>query len=90
MVGRAFILYGLQSPGQERKFGCAVSRKTGRAVKRNQIKRRLREWYRAHRGLLPEDAHIVIVARPAAAALSFHESQRALRRLAQKGGLLRA
>ncbi len=85
-VGRAFVVYGLRQPGQGRKFGFAVSRKTGNAVTRNRIKRYLREFYRTHRTQLPDDLVLVIVARPAAAALRFSECREALRRLLTEGG----
>ena len=85
-VGRAFIVYGLRQPEQGRKFGFAVSRKTGKAVTRNRIKRYLREFYRTHRAQLPEDLHLVVVARPAAAAMRFDECREALSRLLTEGG----
>ena len=65
-------------------MGLAVSRKVGRAVVRNRVKRRIREIYRTHRGQLGEDVHVVIVARQASAGLNYHQSEEALRQLFQR------
>lgn len=87
-VGRAFICYAVRRHGQGRKLGIAVSRKVGKAVVRNRLKRYVRETYRTHRAELAEDAHIVFVARPAAVALDYAECEQAIRQLLRKGGLL--
>jgi ribonuclease P protein component len=57
-------------------------------VVRNRLKRYIRETYRTHRAHLAEDAHIVFVARPAAAALDYAACEHAIRQLLRKGGLL--
>lgn len=44
-------------------MGMAVSRKVGKAVTRNRVKRLLREFFRLHRALLPEHLDIVAVAK---------------------------
>jgi len=73
-------------------MGLAVSRKVGRAVVRNRVKRRIREIYRTHRndirindgvGCHGEDVHMVIVARAASTRLNYHQSEDALRQLFQ-------
>lgn len=88
-VGREFICYVARWDGQGRKIGFAVSRKVGGAVVRNRVKRHLREFYRTHRSELVDDAHIVVVAKPAAAKRSFDECSNAMRKLLKKGGALR-
>lgn len=87
-VGPEFICFSVPRDGQGRKFGFAVSRKVGKAVVRNRVKRYLREIYRAHRAYLSEDIHLVLVARPRAAELDFHQCAEAVRRLLREGGLL--
>jgi ribonuclease P protein component len=88
-VGPEFICFVIRCDGQGRKFGFAVSRKVGKAVVRNRVKRYLREIYRAHRARLSEDIHLVLVARPRAAELDFPQCAEAVRRLLNEGGLLR-
>ncbi len=88
-VGREFICYVARWDGQGRKIGFAVSRKVGGAVVRNRVKRHLREFYRTHRSQLVDDAHIVVVAKPAAANRSFDQCSDAMRKLLKEGGALR-
>jgi len=87
-VGQAFICYIARDEGQGRKFGMAVSRKVGGAVVRNRVKRYIREVYRKSRARLSDDMRMVIVAKPAAAALTCAECHDALTRLFRQGGAL--
>lgn len=85
-VGQAFVCYVARSEGQGRKFGMAVSRQVGGAVIRNRVKRYIREAYRTSRARLREDVRMVIVAKPAAAALSYAECRDGVTRLLRQGG----
>lgn len=51
---------------EPRRVGIAVSRQVGGAVRRNRVRRRLREAYRQVRGVAPARAALVIVGRPPA------------------------
>jgi ribonuclease P protein component len=57
---------GRESP----RLGLTVSRRVGGSVVRNLVKRRIRETFRAHRGLLPGATDVVVIARPGAGALA--------------------
>jgi ribonuclease P protein component len=62
---------GAQPAGKPHsRLGITVSRRVGNAVVRNGIKRRVREWFRHARRWLPDERDIVVIARPAASALS--------------------
>lgn len=87
-VGRGFVCYTAWREGQGHKLGITVSRKVGKAVVRNRIKRYVREVYRTHRPLLAADVHFVVVARPHAARFDYHECQAALERLWREGNVL--
>jgi ribonuclease P protein component len=87
-VGREFVCYVARQAGQGRKIGLAVSRKVGKAVVRNRIKRYLRQIYRTHRAEISEDIQVVFVARPAATELGYYECERAICRLLKDGDAL--
>jgi ribonuclease P protein component len=54
-------------------LGLSVSKKVGTAVKRNRVRRRLKEIFRSSADDLPGGLDFVISARPAAAEASFEE-----------------
>jgi ribonuclease P protein component len=61
------------------RLGMVVQKRFWHAVNRNLIKRRLREWFRLHKHLLPlPGKDIVIIARPGAERLSSEDMAREL------------
>ncbi len=70
----------------EVRVGIVVSKKVGKAVVRNRIKRRIREIVR--RSHLPP-AELMIVAKPEAAEADFAELTRDFLELLRKSGLVR-
>lgn len=63
---RHLIALWMPSPKGGRRIGLTVSGKVGNAVVRNQIKRWLREIFRAERDRLPERVDLVLIARAGA------------------------
>lgn len=59
-------------------LGVTVSRKVGKAVRRNRVKRCIREWFRHERGAVPPRSDVVVIARPGAAELPTAEIHREL------------
>ena len=72
-----------------KRVGVSVSKKVGKAVERNRVRRRARE---AVRSLLPiwrEGFDLILVARAPAAEASYHELRAALEELSSRARLVR-
>lgn len=62
------------------RLGVIASRKTGKAVRRNRIKRLAREFFRKNKALIGAGLDILIIARKGAHLLSFREAEEELKR----------
>jgi ribonuclease P protein component len=62
------------------RLGLVVTRRLGKAVKRNRVKRLLREFFRRHKTELPA-VDLVIMAKKGAAVLGYHQVEEELGRL---------
>jgi ribonuclease P protein component len=78
----------LFSPGRGKgsRFGLVVSRKVGNAVKRNRVKRWLREAIRHHRAELPGPWDLAIIASPRATTAGYATLERELREVISRVG----
>ena len=83
------VLYARKNRLGENRVGITVSKKLGKAVVRNRVRRRLREVYRLHESRFLPGWDIVVVARGRAVDASFPELTRAYLSLAKKCGILR-
>lgn len=64
--GRFFLLFALETSGPSARVGLTVSRKVGKAVVRNRVKRHVREFFRLSRHTLNASQDWVVIARPQA------------------------
>lgn len=60
------------------RLGITASKRTGNAVKRNRIKRLVREFFRLNKERLPQGVDILIAAKNGAADLDFLSTQEEL------------
>lgn len=82
------VVYCRKNRAGNNRLGLTVGKKTGKAVIRNRIRRRLREIYRLREGRLNPGYDIVVVARTAAVSASYRELEEDFERAAFKLGLL--
>jgi ribonuclease P protein component len=66
------FLISLMKNGQGfTRLGITVSKRVGNSVRRNRVKRLIREFFRLHKASFPQGCDIVIVARKDADGLDF-------------------
>lgn len=70
------------------RLGLVVEKRFWKAVQRNRIKRRVREWFRLHKHTIPlPGLDMVVIARPGAENLSTPHLADLFRECFRKGGL---
>jgi ribonuclease P protein component len=77
---RDLVILGRKGRTKKTRVGFCISRKTGNAVTRNKLRRRLKEIFREVEGSLKPRWEIVIVAKETTTTLSY----KALKRLTLK------
>ncbi len=84
--GELFSVHAFPNEFGTPRLGLSVSRRVGNAVKRNTVRRKLREIFYSMLPEIPEDLDLVVSARPAAAEATFRElSEEFLRALHKLG-----
>ncbi|MDI6710818.1 MAG: ribonuclease P protein component [Thermoanaerobacterales bacterium] len=72
-VGPALVVYGLAGEVGTTRFGFTVSKKVGKAVVRNRLRRVLKEICRLHPESFRPGMDYVVIARPRARDLTYRE-----------------
>jgi ribonuclease P protein component len=88
--GRFMLLSVLAVHDRQLRAGFVTSRAVGPAVKRNRVRRRLREIVRKHQHELIAQNWIVTIARASAAAASYEQLEAEWLRLAKRTSILGA
>ena len=57
-----------------KRLGITVTKKTGNAVKRNKVKRLIREFFRLNKGLFPDKHDVVIMAKRNMPPLTYRQA----------------
>lgn len=76
------------APDQTLRYGVITSRRVGHAVLRNRVRRRLREIFRLHQGNLEAGHWIVVIARPAAATVTYQRLESDWLQLARRASIV--
>lgn len=82
--GTFFYAYFLLNQLQHSRLGLTVSRKVGRPVQRNQVKRRLREVFRLNKDRLYPPCDVILNARRSAVEATFRALEDEFLRVAGK------
>ncbi len=85
---RGFTCVVAPAAAEGPRLGLAVSRRVGKAVVRNRVKRYVREFFRRHRSAFARPGDVVVMAKPEAAAMSHAECDAALTSALRAGKLL--
>ena len=92
-LNRYFVIYvcaRLQNtPGSGARLGITASKKVGKSVQRNRVKRLIREAFRALRPRIHPHYDVVVVGRTAACTLTCQEAQRGLSSLFRRAAILK-
>ena len=87
---RLIVVYALRNrEAGKNRLGLSVSKKVGKAVTRNRVRRLIRESYRIiEGGEIKKGYDIVVIARQAAAGAGFHEISASLSALLKRHNIV--
>ena len=88
-ANRYLVMYIKENGLEKNRIGISVSKKVGNSVVRHRVKRLIKESYRLHENVFNSGLDIVIVARPGAASVGFHEIDSALLHLCKLHHIIR-
>ncbi|NLP18019.1 MAG: ribonuclease P protein component [Firmicutes bacterium] len=86
-ANKYLVIYVTPNGQNLNRFGFSVGKRLGKAVKRNRIRRRLRELCRLHLGELKKGYDIVVIPRNPAPEADHDTLRRALRHLFHKANI---
>lgn len=89
LAARHVVIHYLRRPGRPNRLGVTASRKIKGSVRRNRMKRLLRESYRLLEDQLLDGYDLVLVARDGKDLPDYHIVSREVSHLLQKAGLNR-
>ncbi|GAB6934950.1 MAG: ribonuclease P protein component [Bacillota bacterium] len=89
VANRQLVVYVLpRSDGGTFRVGVSVSKKLGKAVVRNRVKRLIKEAVRAHADKIRPGVDVVFIARAPAIELDYHQMVRSVGHVLRRAGLI--
>lgn len=82
--GKYFFLFFLKNDLPNNRLGITVSRKVGKTVTRNRIKRRLRDIFRQNKELVRPSCDIVVNVKRSAGSAAYSMLEEDFKRTAQR------
>jgi ribonuclease P protein component len=81
------VLYIYKNKKDTNRIGVSVSKKVGKSVIRNRVKRLIKECYRLNTSNLNKGYDLVFIARSAASDKGYNEIDNAIKNLFKRAGL---
>lgn len=75
-ANRYLVLYKFPNKGLGRRFGFSISKKVGKAVCRNRIRRILKEICRLHSERFPNDHDFIFIVRQTSSDQDYHQMEK--------------
>lgn len=89
VADRYLVMYIRRTDATGIKFGYSISKKVGKAVQRNLIRRRLKEICRLKQGYLKPGTDVILVARVSAADADYKALSNSFLGLAKRSRILK-
>lgn len=83
------VLFVLSNDLEGNRIGLSVSKKIGKAVKRNRVKRLFREVYRLNKDKIIQGIDLIFLARKDVVKLDFSKMEKSILRLYKRARILR-
>lgn len=82
------VLYIVKNNSDINRVGFSVSKKVGKSVVRNKVRRRIRECYRLNSGKIEKGYNMVFISRVAAKNAAYIDIEKAMLSLFKKAAIL--
>ncbi len=86
---RLVVLYVLSQRSDETRVGFSVSKRVGKAVVRNRVKRCMREAVRRQVPILRNGQDLVFIARPGSSGATYQQIEHSIAHVLDKTGAVR-
>ncbi len=85
----SLVMYSIKNNKPVNRIGISVSKKIGKSVVRNRVKRLIKESYRNNKDRFKKGYDIVYIARIGTSKLKYNDIEKSIFNLAKRGGILK-